>query len=70
MLSNSVIDWHTAIIDLRFGELGPLMDWCKRNCSQKWYVSETEATRYDQDGNYKFYFESERDYINFLVWKK
>ena len=70
MLSNSVIDWHRVIVDLRYGELGPLLDLCKRICNDEWFVSETEAAIYDQEGNYRFYFESERDYINFLVWKK
>ena len=65
-----MIDWHRVIVDLRYGELGPLLDWCKRNCNDEWFVSETEAAIYDQEGNYRFYFESERDYINFLVWKK
>lgn len=61
-MSKLALDWHFVEIELPYGELGPHMDWCKRNCNQEWLVS--------LDGNYRFFFESEKDYINFLIWKK
>ena len=35
-----------------------------------WFLTETQDNDYHDGGNYRFFFESERDYINFLVWKK
>jgi hypothetical protein len=60
---------YETVLDAKLGELGPLMEWCKRNCSDSWRVSVTEEAG-DLAGIYKFYFQSEKDFINFLVWKK
>jgi hypothetical protein len=60
-LSKLALDWYTVEIELPYGELGPHMDWCRRNCTKEWRVS--------LDNN-RFFFESEKDYINFLIWKK
>ena len=46
------------------------MDWCKRNCTDKWFVSESMDVVEQFNGNYKFFFESERDYINFMLFNK
>jgi hypothetical protein len=55
-------------IAIPYGQLGNVIDWCKVNCTHEW--------KYDyspHDANvpdYVFYFESERDYVAFLLWNK
>ena len=67
MLSNPVREWHQTKIELPYGHLGPVVEWCRRNCTEEWVFADIP---FGPEGNYKFYFESETDYINFLIWKK
>jgi hypothetical protein len=69
-LSEQTKQLHQIKIQLSYGQLGPLMDWCKRNCTDKWFVSESMDVVEQFNGNYKFFFESERDYINFMLFNK
>jgi len=46
-----------------------VIDWCQRNCANDWgYDCQVPAGR--DGGLYDFYFETESDYINFILWKK
>jgi hypothetical protein len=56
-------------IDLKFGELGDIVRWCQHNTIEDWWY-EIASIAGDAPGNYKFYFNNERDYINFILWKK
>ena len=55
-------------INLEYGQLKPIIDWCERNCTGDW--------RYTEDPNGEMYsawiflFESERDYVAFTMWNK
>jgi hypothetical protein len=50
-------------IHLEYGELKATIEWCERNCIDEW--------RFDGSGpSYDFYFESERDYVAFTMWKQ
>lgn len=53
---------------LHWGELRPITEWCERNCSFEWGYECREPAGSDA-GVYEFYFENQRDYINFTVWK-
>lgn len=55
---------------LPYGHLGPFMDWCEKNCSDEWYVTESTDFAEALDGNYRFHFLSEKDYVAFILWKK
>lgn len=66
MFINTIATHKTDII-LPYGELKPIIEWCERNCSGEWGFSEAMDT-YSQ--GYTFYFESEKDFVTFLVWKK
>jgi len=56
-------------ITIGYGELKPVIDWCQRNCANYWgYDCQIPAGR--EGGLYDFYFETESDYINFILWKK
>ena len=56
-----------VIID--FGELRPMTHWLERNCVNEWgYTCIVPAGR--DAGLYEFYFESEKDYVTFVLWKQ
>jgi len=65
-LSNPVREWFSTKVNIPYGNLGPLIDWCKRNCNSEWHF--TESTDVKQ-GAWQFYFKEEKDYINFVVWQ-
>lgn len=58
---------HRANIALQYGELANIVDWCERNCSSDWRFMEDVNNQW---GGYEFLFESEKDYVAFLVWNK
>jgi hypothetical protein len=60
---------HKVDINLKFGELRPLLEWCKNNCRGEWKF-ELENTAGLEEGYYHFYFEDDNDKINFILWKK
>lgn len=56
-------------ISIPYGELQPVIEWCQDNLKDDWrYYILNEAG--SAPGHYEFIFESEIDYINFLLWKK
>jgi len=59
---------HNTNIQVGFGELKPIIDWCDRNC-EEWGYAVIESAGRDA-GIYQFFFDKERDYINFILWKK
>jgi hypothetical protein len=56
-------------IKIGFGELKPMLDWCDSNCKDCVEYAVIESAGQDA-GSYQFFFDSERDYINFILWKK
>ena len=68
------IDIPTALkanIDIQYGQLQPVIDWCDRNCEGDWrYIDLNSSGHDDWIGRWEFLFESERDYVAFLMWKK
>lgn len=55
-------------INLPYGELQPLVEWCERNCKFDWrYTEDPNGEMYN---SWVFLFESERDYIAFTFCKK
>ena len=59
---------HKANIHIEYGELQPVLDWCERNCEAEYRYLDID---YDSDaGRWEFLFESEKDYVAFLMWKK
>ena len=65
------IDIPTALkanIHIEYGQLQPILDWCERNCEAEYRYLDID---YDSDaGRWEFLFESEKDYVAFLMWKK
>ena len=52
-----------------YGQLKPVIEWCERNCESDWGYDCLLPAGSD-GGKYDFYFETESDYINFILWKK
>ena len=73
------INIHTAYssnIAIPYGDLSSTIKWCEDNCAAEWQFEEAYLPYGDyrfvhkSDNYYNFYFESEKDYVAFLVWKK
>jgi len=64
------IDIPTAFncqIRIPYGKLKDVLAWCDRNCTGEFKYMEDPA---DQFSSWIFFFELERDYLAFVVWKK
>lgn len=56
-------------IRIPYGELKDVLEWCDRNCTGEFKYSEDPHTD-SYSYNWIFFFEHERDYLAFIVWKK
>lgn len=55
-------------IKVPYGQLQPTVEWCERNCTGEWkYMEDPNGEMYN---SWVFFFESERDYVAFTVWKQ
>lgn len=55
-------------INIPYGELQPIIDWCDRNCKNEYrYMEDPDGDMYS---GWVFFFENERDYVAFLMWNK
>lgn len=59
-------------IEVEFGKLTVLMDWCKSNCNNEWYITDdlgtnSYLTRVDGINIYRFQFKDECDVIAFSL---
>jgi hypothetical protein len=45
------------------------MNWCQTQCVADWGY-DIQGMAGFLPGKYTFYFEEEKDYINFILWKK
>ena len=57
-------------ITIGYGQLKPIIEWCTRNCIDDWGYDCLEFAGGRDGGLYDFYFETESDYLNFILWKK
>ncbi len=55
-------------IKIPFGELQSMLEWVDTNCVGE--VKYMEDPNGDMYNSWVFFFESERDYVAFLMWKK
>lgn len=62
---------YEANVGLNFGKLSPVIKWCERNCSGEWTVAfHNELANTTEENLYTFCFDTEEDYVKFLIWKK
>ena len=60
---------HKISVKIPYGELQSTVDWCNRNCREDWRYMEDPDADY-LSGGWIFFFEAERDYVAFTIWKK
>lgn len=60
---------YHAECSIPYGELKVMIDWCNSNCERHWGYSVIEEAGFSP-GNYSFRFESEKDYVKFIMWKQ
>lgn len=62
-------DSYKTDISIEFGGLSPMVSWCQTNCNGDWSYKVIEYAG-KEDGQYQFNFENQKDYVNFILWKK
>jgi len=58
---------HVKEIAKPFGVLELVLDWCKEELSAEWRWQLLEVSSDHRPGRYIFYFDSERDYLAFVM---
>jgi hypothetical protein len=58
---------HAQEIAKEFGVLESVLDWCKEELSAEWRWQLISVSSERQPGRYIFYFDSERDYLAFVM---
>ena len=58
---------HAREIAKPFGEIELVLDWAKSALEQDWRWQLVETSSYTKPGRYIFYFDSERDYLAFVL---
>jgi hypothetical protein len=58
---------HAHEIAKPFGVLESVLDWCKESLSAEWRWQLLEVSSDHRPGRYMFYFDSERDYLAFVM---
>jgi hypothetical protein len=58
---------HAQEITKPFGVLESVLDWSKEELVNEWRWQLIEVSSNDRPGRYIFYFDSERDYLAFVM---
>lgn len=58
---------HAHLIIKSFGIIEQILDWCKRELVSEWRWQLKEVSTHQRQGEYIFYFDSERDYLAFVL---
>jgi hypothetical protein len=58
---------HAQEIAKSFGVLESVLDWCKEELTADWRWQLIEVSSDRRPGRYIFYFDSERDYLAFVM---
>lgn len=58
---------HTLEIAKPYGFLDNILDWCKSECISDWRWQLIDVSSDRRPGRYCFYFDSERDYLAFVI---
>lgn len=69
---NTKIKWYSTTILIPFGKLDSILNWCKDNCNDNWkfFTGEFTTTNNVWLVSYEFQFESDKDYMAFMLWNK
>lgn len=72
-MSISITTAFKTTISIPWGELKNVISWCQNNCESDWRFHENSyntTNDFKYSLTYEFFFEDERDYVAFLIWKK
>jgi len=77
-MSINIPTMHEVKISVPFGELQSIIDWCDKNCVGKVkYMENPEIMQnsllngtFEHSNDWILYFDSERDYVAFTLWRK
>lgn len=58
---------HAREITKSWGLLEPILEWCKMECQEEWRWQLIEMSTDTKPGRYIFYFDSERDFLGFVL---
>jgi hypothetical protein len=58
---------HAYKIVKSFGVIEIILDWCKRELPNEWRWQLVEVSTHSKNGEYIFYFDSEKDYLSFIM---
>jgi hypothetical protein len=58
---------HAQEISKDFGVLESILDWCKSELTAEWRWQLIEVSTDRRPGRYCFFFDSERDYLAFVM---
>jgi hypothetical protein len=73
MLKNTVNLKYQSNLTIPFGKLQTVLDWCNHNCEKNWAWSQSDIFYIPPNNinkvlyDYTFSFESEKDYIAFIL---
>lgn len=60
---------HAREINKPFGEIEPILEWCKRELRDDWRWQLIDVSSPSTPGRYIFYFNDDKDYFAFaLKW--
>lgn len=59
-----------ANISVQHGDLKSVLGWCESNCKNEWKFDYGSHVNPNGNTDYDFFFESEKDYVSFLLWRK
>jgi hypothetical protein len=67
-MSISLPTAYKVQLNIPYGELRPIVEWCDRNCSDDWrYMEDPNGDMYN---SWIFFFNTERDYVAFTFFNK
>ena len=68
-----VLKKYNTTVDLPYGHLAKVIEWCQNNISNDWTYSVTNSVGRTPGipnyaaGQYEFHFDDEKDYVAFLL---
>lgn len=78
-MSTTTTQTYNSKLSIPFGQLRSVLDWCNRNCQGEWhYKDDSNLSSYNwtkaildktnkHNLDYVFSFQSERDYVAFIL---
>lgn len=62
---------YRVLVDIPYGQLQHTLDLCEKICEAEYKFDQvTQYHNFTMSTSWEFFFESEKDYVAFLLWKK